>query len=55
MDKRRQGNKYFLNLEYDEAVTKFSEGIMLLPQIPMYTKEMMNLYWQRAECRLRKV
>ncbi|KAL9972214.1 hypothetical protein ACROYT_G018478 [Oculina patagonica] len=54
MDKQGQGKSYFLKSKFDEAITKFSEGIILLPQIPTYAKEMMNLYWQRAECHLRK-
>lgn len=55
MEKRRQGQSYFQKSNYDAAIIKFSEGILLLPQLGIYAKEMEQFYWQRAECHRRKV
>jgi len=42
-------------MKYDEAINSFYEGILLLPKLDMYAEELKRLYWQRAECYLRKV
>ena len=55
MKKRSQGDACFLQSKYDEALTNFCEGLLLLPKLEMYAKEMKQLYWQRAECYLKKV
>ena len=53
--KSTEGMACFLKSDFDEAVTNFSEGILMLPKLDIYAKEMKQLYWQRAECYLRKV
>ena len=55
MKKRRDGHANFLKSHYDEAIRNFSEGILLLPNVDMYAKDMMQFYWKRAECYLKKV
>ena len=55
LEKSIQGRKCFRELDYDEAITNFSDAILFLPKLDMYAKEMKQLYWQRAECYLRKV
>ena len=55
MKKRRDGQASFLNSRYDEAIRIFSDGILMLPNVDLYAKEMMQFYWRRAECYLKKV
>lgn len=55
MKKRRNGQASFLKSRYDEAISNFSEGILLLPNVDMYAEDMMQFYWKRAECYLKKV
>ena len=55
MEKNCKGQSDFQKSKYDAAIIKFSEGILLLPQLDMYADEMKQFYCQRAECHQRKV
>lgn len=55
MNKRIEFPKYFQKSDFDAAINCLCEVLILMPRIPALNAELMNIYWQRAECYRRKV
>lgn len=55
MERKSQGEACFQKSDYNTAIKKYSEGILMLPKLDLYAREMKQFYCQRAECHLKNV